>query len=195
MGVAVIKSIFVSRVFLLISAVVFALSMVVLGVLLIFRASEYILIHEYGYLIPIIVSAAVGAFLFFRWTARIPKKKTKTLARFVAAAALTACLAVIGYVLLLAAALGTDRAIICQSPDGGNRLVVLEGGFIDTVYHAYPVRFGIFYERQNDERVTRHDFWGQAEIDIEWGKNEARVYILFPQTGKNQADSIFVMFG
>lgn len=61
------------------------------------------------------------------------------------------------------------------SPDGENKLVVLEGGYLDATYNAYPVKFKWFYQRQNNGSVSNRDDWGGSEIEIEWISNDKAV--------------------
>ena len=57
---------------------------------------------------------------------------------------------------------------ISQSPLGRNRVVVFEGGYIAAIYTAYPVKYNIFYQKQDNEYVFKNDFWGGADIEVEW---------------------------
>jgi len=54
------------------------------------------------------------------------------------------------------------------SPSGRNKVVVFEGGFIDAVYTAYPIQNGIFYYGEDNGSISKHDFWGGANIEVDW---------------------------
>jgi len=77
--------------------------------------------------------------------------------------------------------LSSDRTVCYteSSPFGKNKIVVFESGFIDAVYMAYPVKYGIFYQKQDNGYITKHDFWGGANIEVEWiSENEACVKVI-----------------
>jgi|GEM_PF-6910051 len=57
---------------------------------------------------------------------------------------------------------------ISQSPSGRNRVVVFEGGYIAAIYTAYPIKYDIFYQKQDNGHVFKNDFWGGADIEVEW---------------------------
>ena len=85
------------------------------------------------------------------------------------------------------------------SPNGKNSLVVFEGGYIDAVYTAYPVKYRFFYQRQDNGFVSRHDFSFGAGIEVEWvSNNEAHVKVIIEgfeiRNGGNEDDTIIVTF-
>jgi hypothetical protein len=88
------------------------------------------------------------------------------------------------------------------SPSGDNEIVILEGGFIDAYYYAYPVKYKWFYQSQKNGFVSKHDNWGEAKIEseVEWiDKNTAIVTIIIigfdiPNSGTNPNDKILVTF-
>ena len=85
------------------------------------------------------------------------------------------------------------------SPAGKNQVVILQGGFIDAVYYAYPVEFKWFYKEQENGYVSKHDDWGGAEISIDWvNDNKAIVRVIsefaIANEGTNPNDEIVVEF-
>jgi hypothetical protein len=85
------------------------------------------------------------------------------------------------------------------SPSGKNSLVVFEGGFIDANYTAYPKILWIFYQYQDNGFVQKHDFWGGAEINVDWvSDNSASVKVITGDfravDGSNNDDIIIVTF-
>ena len=84
------------------------------------------------------------------------------------------------------------------SPSGKNTVVVFESGFIDKSYSAYPKK-GIFYQYQKNGYVSKHDFWGGANIEIEWESNNLALVKVGignfpPNKGSNENDIIIVSF-
>lgn len=85
------------------------------------------------------------------------------------------------------------------SPSGKNKVIVFEGGFIDASYYAYPKFMGIFYKYQDNGYVSKHDYWGGAEIEVEW-KLDDLAYVKIkiegfsPNEGSNKNDIIIVSF-
>ena len=65
------------------------------------------------------------------------------------------------------------------SPSGSHRVVVLEQGFVDDCYYAYPIRFGIFYEEQDNGAVFRHGFSGGASVMARWETEERAVITIY----------------
>ena len=85
------------------------------------------------------------------------------------------------------------------SPSGKNQVIVFEGGFIDASYSAYPKIARVFYQYQDNGYVAKHDFWGGAEIEVEW-KSDDSAYVkvkidgFSPNEGSNKDDIILVSF-
>ena len=99
------------------------------------------------------------------------------------------------YYYLLISVSSRDVKEYFVSPDGKNKIVVFEDGFIDAYYTAYPVKYSFFYKNNNDFSADRVDFWGGAKKEIEWKKDYALVYIIFNETeGKNNNDCILVNY-
>lgn len=89
--------------------------------------------------------------------------------------------------------------IKATSPSGNNTVVVLEGGFIDAIYTAYPLKFRFFYQKQDNGFVSNHDDWGGAKVEVEWlSDNKAKVKILsgsgIPNKDSNEDNNIIVDF-
>ncbi len=88
-----------------------------------------------------------------------------------------------------------------SSPSGSHQVAVFEGGFIDAYYEACPVKYRFFYEEQDNGYVSFFDFWGGADIEVEWESETcAKVYIitgdeeLSPDEGSNENGIIIVTF-
>lgn len=85
------------------------------------------------------------------------------------------------------------------SPSGKNKVIIFESSFIDASYYAYPKFMGIFYKNQDNGYVSKHDFWGGAEIEVEW-KSDNLAYVKIkiegfsPNEGSNKNDIIIVSF-
>lgn len=99
---------------------------------------------------------------------------------------------------LLYSCFDSDVAKIDRSPSEKNALVVIEGGFIDAVYEAYPVKGYLFYQLQDNGYVSNHDDWGGSEITVTWeNENKAIVTIhsdFYPNEGSNIHNEIVVQF-
>lgn len=84
------------------------------------------------------------------------------------------------------------------SPSGKNTVVVLEGGFVDAIYYAYPVKAKIFYQKQNNGYVSKIDDWGGAEAAIVWLNEDKAVVTINsgfqPTDDSNKNNEIIVSF-
>ena len=85
-----------------------------------------------------------------------------------------------------------------DSPSKKNTLVVVEGGYLDAVYMAYPVKGYLFYHIQDNGYVSNHDDWGGSEFTVTWD-HEDRAIVKFhsnftPNEGSNKNNEIVVQF-
>lgn len=86
-----------------------------------------------------------------------------------------------------------------SSPSNKNTLVVLDCGFIDAVYEAYPIKGHLFYQIQDNGFVSNEDDWGGSDITVTWeNENKAIVKIhtdaIPPNEGSNKNNEIVVNF-
>jgi hypothetical protein len=137
---------------------------------------------------------------FFTWIFLIVKNKTsKKWPRVIVVLISVIILAISIPYLLLFSLLSGNACFDSVSPSGKNRLVVLEGGFIDMSYKAYPRVLSIFYKYQDNGFVQKHDFWGGAEFLVDWvSDNYASVIVITGDfdavSGSNKDDIIIVTF-
>ncbi len=94
--------------------------------------------------------------------------------------------------------LDSHVVMVASSPSKKNTLVILEGGFIDATYEAYPVKGYLFYQLQDNGYVSNHDDWGGSKITVTWeNDNKAIVKIhsnFYPNEGSNKSNEIVVQF-
>lgn len=89
---------------------------------------------------------------------------------------------------------GKENPEYYTSPDGMNKIVVFDSGFLDAYYTAYPVANKFFYFKNNDTGISRNDFGGGAEIELVWNENSVDVYIIFDENGRNENEKITVEY-
>ena len=93
----------------------------------------------------------------------------------------------------------SDKIVLKNSsPSGENTLIVLEGGFIDAIYKAYPVKYLIFYQVQNNGFVSNHDDWGASKITVTWENDKKAIVKIHsgfhPIQKSNSNNEIVVVF-
>lgn len=106
------------------------------------------------------------------------------------------------YYIIFSSMLGNEPYYFSQSPSGNNKLIVMEGGFIDALYIAHPIKYNFFYKRQDNGYASRYDCWGGADVTVQWkDENNAIVKIDFgspyseeENDGNNVDDLINVKF-
>ncbi len=124
-----------------------------------------------------IIWAGAAVFLgaLLAWGIVIAMKKTKhTFLKFVPVAlALLLAIAAMFPLELTRMFYGTPVAFE-SSPSGKHRLVIVDQGFLDAAYHAYPVRFRMFYQLQDNGFVSFHE--GTVDgFEVEWEGDERAI--------------------
>ncbi len=97
--------------------------------------------------------------------------------------------------------IGNAAQYVYASPNGENRVLVIEGGFIDATVHAYPLH-GIFYREQDNGELSYHDLWSTHEgrlIEVEWVSNQEAIVRMqsmnyHPNEYSNRNGEIWVTF-
>jgi hypothetical protein len=150
-----------------------------------------------------LVDSVIGAICLvssFSWIFLIVKHKTsKKWPRIVVIVASVIILAISIPFLLLFTVFQRNVYFESVSPSGTNRLVVFESQFLDSSYSAYPRVLSIFYRYQDNGFVRKHNFWGHAEIHVDWvTDNHATVKVIIGNftavPGSNTDDEIIVSF-
>lgn len=85
------------------------------------------------------------------------------------------------------------------SPNGDNHVVVLEKGLFDSSYEAYPLKLGVFYQRQNNGFLSYHDLWGTPTVNMEWVSDDTAIITVEhlnyqPNQNSNMDNRIVVRF-
>ncbi len=65
-----------------------------------------------------------------------------------------------------------------RSPSGKNEVIILSSRWIDVVYHAYPVRYGLFYQEQ-DNGLVSFENGDNGTYAIAW-EGDDRAIVRFP---------------
>ncbi len=193
---AKVKALFEKKGMHLAVTVLFWLCFAMWMVLLYLKGRGLHLIYRWPEWALSIIMAAAGMLLQLR-PARLKNLVwLRRALRMVVIAAVVGGLALCIYSVWLHCVIGPKHTFVYTSPyPPGHRLAVLEGGFIDTAYSAQPVKHGLFYQEQNHIRLTRHDYWGSADVEVEWREDGATVYIVFyPDLGRMEEDSIPIRF-
>ena len=180
----------------------FALFSVILVVLALLSSNGWKSVQPAFYLLSVALVVLSGGVLAVLTVKFFVKSNT---ARRIATGILSGLLALVLLIVLFfggfAAALGHSEHYIFISPSGQNRLVVIEGGYIDAVIHAYPIH-GMLYQWQDNGYLSYHDIfstWKGRLIQVEWISDvEAIVSLDYKNymlnQGSNENHQIYVSF-
>jgi hypothetical protein len=146
------------------------------------------------------ILGTICVFSFFIWVFLIFKHKTKRMwPRIIVIVVSVIALVINIWISLVILVFHNSVFFESVSPSGINTLVVFERTFLDSSYSAYPRILSIFYKYQDNGFVRKHDFWGHAEIQVEWvSDNYASVKVITgdfdSDNGSNIDDVIIVTF-
>ena len=160
------------------------------------RIMRLYFIHSvFGFLLPLLCFSLLVAWIYLIIRHKLNYRWLKITVIAIPMIFLTLIFPVIN----LAMTISDDMYYESHSPSGKNQVVVLEGGFIDAIYSAYPKVAGFMYQSQDNGHVSKHDCWGGAKIEVEWESDDIAIVKVIteghqPNSGSNKDDIIIVSF-
>jgi Ca2+/Na+ antiporter len=177
--------------FLMTVLIVLILSAIIDLAAIVLGTFDYYLINDTVYRVSSIITVIAGEILVIAFMC---KKRMQWYKNVLLILLLIAILYVFYIFYIFASLFETREYEVFTSPDGKNQIIAIEGGFLDAVYTAYPVKNDIFYFKNNDSIVKRHDHWGGAKKEIEWKDSSAVVYFILEGNERSDEYKIEVSY-
>lgn len=184
------KKLIFNRTFQMVILIIFCVSLFLNIVLTLLAMNDLFLINDLLNLIIelICISTALLLIAFF-----IYKKSFKMILKLIIFICLSLLLAFALFLYSIFYIFVSHNSAQYSSPDNKNTIVVFENGFVDAYYTAYPTKYGIFYDENNNSSASKVDFKGGAKIEVVWEEDIATVYVIFDETeGRNEKDKMVV---